>query len=1021
MGFVVIHFSDIHIKNENDLILKRITEIKKACASVIGDKSTVVIVVSGDIAFSGKKEQYDIAEKIFNEISEYLLSEKNAKVEFVFVPGNHDCDFAQESSVRKALLANIKSQTLDMDIYNQINSIQTSYQDFSRNYITKSNEAISYKEILLPNGRILFVMINTAWMSELNEKPGSIFIPQFCLNDTVDEGYKIVFYTYHHPENWLDPDKRTAFINNVRKNADIVLVGHEHSKDLYSKSSSTFSQTYNHGKELQDNNSENSAFSVFVFDDSLQNYNLIDFVWESNMYIRSQTITKSFHKNLSYLNNVYTPNDAVIAEANDIGLIINHFAKDNVSLVDLFVEPDLQKIDYDDEKNLSSPVREDILNELEKNHINILVGSSSVGKSSLAKKIFMDYQYRKLCCIWINGNKFNTSNRTQIAELIEQKYVEQYSQDTLENFRQLPKNEKIIIIDDFDRIKMNNDRRSVVLDYVSENFGVINVFVSSNVELTSVLSSNTIKSLPKLVYYDILPLGNRKRKQLIRKWYELDKDNFSDDEIESRIDKSIALVDNLLGNGGSYVPAIPLVIITALQNTDAKQTTFNGSKYGFLYETLILGNLAKSGFDVTSANYNIEKSAISLLAFYMLFNQKTNFTFEEFSNITETLRTDLLIPIEPTPILNKFIGAELICKNDSEGDVYRFKYPYIYYYYAGNYIANNSNKSEVKAIIEYMSARLYNEIYGNILIFVCHFSNNQDVLDEILLNAYTTLENYATFDFTKENPIFDQIQDSVNSLVSKNVVSNDEVEINKDKKLKAMDDIGINDGSINHFEDNFNDEISEQEQTIASISSALKILDVLGQILQNYPANISGQDKVEMINTLHKLGMRAVQAMIDTLKFIENDLVNYIVEKTNEQNKNYRREDIENATRLFISKLMTSMVRGMVKQVAVSLNSEYLLPAANITFCEDESISSKLILAELKMNFLNKFNYNDIKDLRNAFSKNDELFALKILDAIINHYLNYNKCDQRLRAKLCNLCGFSENKLLIENKKKEYN
>lgn len=1022
MGFVVLHLSDIHIRTESDIILGRINELKRACASIINSNDTVVIAVTGDIAYSGKQTEYLLANSLFNGLSEYLVNEKNAKVDFVFVPGNHDCDFTQEHSVRKALLSNIKSHVIDTDIYNQINSIQKSYQTFSNNYnISNTNGINSFKEIDLANGKILFVMLNTAWMSELYEKPGSIIIPQICLNANIENKYKIVFYAYHHPENWLEPNKRSSFINHIRKHADIVLVGHEHTKDTYSKSGNSFSQTYNHGKELQDSNSENSAFSAFVFDDSLQNYELIDFVWDSDMYIRVEETTKAFHKNSAYLNNVYTPNDSAISTANDIGLTINHFAKDNIFLTDLFVEPDLQKIDYSDEKSITAPIREHLCSELENNHINILVGSSSVGKTSLAKHIFLNYQYKNVCCILINGSAFSTSNKKQIEEVIEKKYVEQYSEVTLEKFRQLPQNEKVIIIDDFDRIKINNERRSVVLDYVSEKFGVVNIFMSSNIEMTSILSSNTIKSISKLVYFDIMPLGNRKRKELIRRWYELDKDNFSAEDIENRIDKSILLIDNLLGSGGSYVPSIPLIIITTLQNNDATQSSFNGSKFGYLYETLILGNLSKKGFDITSANYNIEKNAISLLAFRMLYNKKTNFTIEEFANIVDNIKQEFLIPIEPVSIINKFVTAELVCINPSYGDVYTFKYPYIYYYFAGNYIASNLNNSEVKHMVEYMSSRLYNEIYGNILIFVCHFSNNQDILDEILLNAYTTLESYTTFDFTKDNPFFEQIQSSINSLVSKNVVSNDDVEANKNKKLKRMDDIGINDGSISQMENSINDDISEQEQTMASISSALKILEVLGQILQNYPANISGKEKIETINTIHKLSMRSVQAMIDTLKFFEEDLVNYFVEKTNEQNKKYQREEVENATKLFISKLMTSMARGMVQQVATSINSEYLLPAATKTFSEDSSISSKLILTELKMNCLGKFELVEIRQLRDAFEKRDELLAIKILDSIVNHYLNYNKCDQRLRAQLCNLCGFAENKLLIENKKKELN
>ena len=55
MSFCIIHLSDIHIQDENDIILTRTDEICRACASVTQNNSTVVIAISGDIAFSGKQ------------------------------------------------------------------------------------------------------------------------------------------------------------------------------------------------------------------------------------------------------------------------------------------------------------------------------------------------------------------------------------------------------------------------------------------------------------------------------------------------------------------------------------------------------------------------------------------------------------------------------------------------------------------------------------------------------------------------------------------------------------------------------------------------------------------------------------------------------------------------------------------------------------------------------------------------------------------------------------------------------
>ena len=70
MGFTIIHFSDIHFKEENNAIINKKAPLKRACLSELDEKN-VVIVVSGDIAYSGKESEYRVAKSFFNELKEF--------------------------------------------------------------------------------------------------------------------------------------------------------------------------------------------------------------------------------------------------------------------------------------------------------------------------------------------------------------------------------------------------------------------------------------------------------------------------------------------------------------------------------------------------------------------------------------------------------------------------------------------------------------------------------------------------------------------------------------------------------------------------------------------------------------------------------------------------------------------------------------------------------------------------------------------------------------------------------------
>lgn len=313
-----------------------------------------------------------------------------------------------------------------------------------------------------------------------------------------------------------------------------------------------------------------------------------------------------------------------------------------------------------------------------------------------------------------------------------------------------------------------------------------------------------------------------------------------------------------------------------------------------------------------------------------------------------------------------------------------------------------------------MSARLYNETYGNIIIFLCHFANNSSVVDSILLNAYETLGSYETFDFTKANPVFDKIKDAVELLIPRAIASSDaEVLANEEVRLSKMDEAGVADGHVTPEEDTINDEISETEKDLAAVVAALKTIEVLGEILQNYPVGLDGKRKIEIIDEMHKLGMRSVQAIIDTMGYLENDLVEYVFDRALNTGKRVSREEVGLVTRRFINLLVSVIARGMIHQIAESLNSKYLLTAANMTLGSDSSISSKLILLDLKLNCLKHCEYSEIEKLKKEFDTNNEKFASKIIDSIVGEYLNYTKCDYVLRAKLCSLCELPQQKSLI--------
>lgn len=202
----------------------------------------------------------------------------------------------------------------------------------------------------------------------------------------------------------------------------------------------------------------------------------------------------------------------------------------------------------------------------------------------------------------------------------------QYPQGKLESFRQLPKEERVIIIDDFEKIKINNSRRINVLNHLCGYFGKVTIFLSSGIDITSIIACDKFSSTDSLYYYEILPLGNKKRKELIAKWYSLGSEHADEEDVSRRIEEAQKQIDIMIGNGAAFIPAMPIFIISALQNIDAKKPAYNNSKYGVLYEALIMRSLAKISKDyIVSEERKADITVFSKLAFRMLMSWENSF------------------------------------------------------------------------------------------------------------------------------------------------------------------------------------------------------------------------------------------------------------------------------------------------------------------------------------------------------------------------------------------------------------
>ncbi|EFK09170.1 conserved hypothetical protein, partial [delta proteobacterium NaphS2] len=114
--FKVLLLSDSHIGNPKaaldslSVFDPLFTDIK---SNFLEDKCPPsLIVFSGDLAYSGEKEQYELAEEFLKHIYECFDTEYG-KIPILIVPGNHDVDRSVIDEAQKEYRTSLKASKVD--------------------------------------------------------------------------------------------------------------------------------------------------------------------------------------------------------------------------------------------------------------------------------------------------------------------------------------------------------------------------------------------------------------------------------------------------------------------------------------------------------------------------------------------------------------------------------------------------------------------------------------------------------------------------------------------------------------------------------------------------------------------------------------------------------------------------------------------------------------------------------------------------------------------------------------------
>ena len=348
-------------------------------------------------------------------------------------------------------------------------------------------------------------------------------------------------------------------------------------------------------------------------------------------------------------------------------------------------------------------------------------------------------------------------------------------------------------------------------------------------------------------------------------------------------------------------PRYPFYVLSILQTYEAYMPdNLTITSYGHCYHALIVAMLIKAGVQRTDSDIDACFNVAEKLAF-SIYRREAGLGAEtgEFScnNFGEFLSDYKNVYFISDATVNRMRHKEYGIIT-SEGE---FRSTFMYYFFLGRCFARNRTgyASHISRICQ------ESHIGSNhlILLFTIHHTNDSELIDDIMLRAMCTLEQF-------DPSVLDDAETArflnVLTAIPRNILSENSV---KDERRRERE---RREPSASHLGENGSVEEESPEEFVNDLYRVYRSNKLLGQILRNKYGSLSKSKIEELVETIADSGLRLVNSLLSDEDEIRK-LAIYIREKLPKS----RLKKIENALRLLSFVWTIGNIESIVSAVNV--------------------------------------------------------------------------------------------------------
>lgn len=963
MKILFIQLSDMHLEKKEELKKIELDKVIQAL-NIVGECDECIIILNGDLTKAGRINEYKLIKALVGRLI-YKLKEggfRNKKIHVLPVPGNHDLDLTNNIRTFDEIVKGYKANEINELLKKEIKSLDDFFEFANYNKCFMSNKMFCYKIIEFREICINFLLLNTAPFSlkgSTNEDKGIHYFKEEEMKSLIpDNPNNLNVVIMHHNTEWFNNKVKEQLDEIFKNNYSLVFTGHEHSLKSESKYFENEKNIYSlQAPSLLGDKTHEAGFITGVYDTTDRKLEAYSFMWKDTYYEHKKIYDVCLP--IKKTRQLMTPNTKFLN-------YIQH--DDNQKLInEYFICPTLSYNITNDKNDIESNNIEEIerlIQLISENQQIIIAGEANYGKTTLAKVIYeyvLQNHQDKVPLLLTNDDL----SHKRIDRIVRYAFDEQYEDPQINyiKYEQLSKKNKLVIIDDADKIDKNVLEK--LIRYFEDIFESIVIFSEDKIDLNMQKKVEDVLVDKKIIHINIRPFLYQKRKMLIEKLYDSIHTNSN---LEKRT-REISEINKVIHNQVRFFRLDPEFIVNfVIQYTDKVNISNNGNIFNLVYENNIRTRLIEQiSEDEIAGIFNV----LQEMAFFMHFNRLSSITFDNLIKVIEDYNKEYRQNVVFLKLLEAGSKASILVHDNRK---VRFKDRNLLAYFVAQALNRKFNNGEEEDKFSYLLDNLCFSINSDIVLFMAFITSNQRIIQVIMDCAKNHFKDKSEFSFEEKNiKILCESDFKVkNTLPNKNEKNlrekeliRHEEEIKNDQVIELIDEYNYTEEEINNFEN----------QMLKSI----KYIEIISKILPAFSHNMKAKQQEELVKAIYAYPNIFIYEMLKDLdENYEKKVVN-LYSKVNEirKQKNLSELNIEYIEKTY-KQYSISLVISLYEVVACTCTTKQTINILNdLEFINKES--NKIL------NLMISEKNGNIKEFYNKAIKLNQESDLKIIKSLVKY------------------------------------